>query len=162
MPLIGRVKLDLAIDKLVENTNDNVRAVYMSGLGNVISETPVGLTISEVGSKSTSGTTRNNWFLTVGVPSSSTTTSKSASGAGSFRQLSQMPKDVLGKSIYFTNNKKHINILEYGGFPTSVKKGSWTKSGYQILSVNGFSGQVAPKGWVRGLIIAMQNKIRSL
>ena len=78
MPLIGRVKLDLAIDKLVENTNDNVRAVYMSGLGNVISETPVGLTISEVGSKSTSGTTRNNWFLTVGVPSSSTTTSKSA------------------------------------------------------------------------------------
>ena len=35
-----------------------------------------------------------------------------------------MPRYVLGKKIFFTNNLPYIGILEYGGFPKPVKKGS--------------------------------------
>jgi hypothetical protein len=74
-----------------------------------------------------------------------------------------MPQSVLGKSLYFTNNAPAINILEYGGFPTPVKKGSYIKrsKSFEILSIRGFSKQ-APNGWVRATLIAMRNKIRSL
>jgi len=52
-------------------------------------------------------------------------------------------------------------VLEYGGFPSPVEKGSYIKGKYQKLSANGFSKQ-APNGWVRATVIQMQNKIRSL
>jgi len=152
MPLIGRERLGLAIDDLVGVTNDDLRGVYLAGLKNIVQGTPAD-----------SGRARNNWFLTVGAPSNKTTTSKSVGGGGSLSQAGKMPKDVLHNKIFFTNNLPYIGVLEYGGFPSPVEKGSYIKrSGrFEILSINGFSKQ-APGGWVRKTIIQMGNKIRSL
>ena len=152
MPLIGRVNLDLAIDDLVNVTNDNLRGVYLAGLKNIVQGTPAD-----------SGRARNNWFLSVGAPSNKITTSSSVGGGGSLSQASKMPKDVLNNTIFFTNNLPYIGVLEYGGFPSPVEKGSYIKRSktFEILSINGFSKQ-APNGWVRKTVIQMQNKIRSL
>jgi hypothetical protein len=164
MPLLGREKVTAMTEAAYLRINDNVRGVFIGGLFNIMEGTPVGLTQSEVprSVKATSGLTKNNWFLSVGVPSQKTTTSK-ANGLASIRQLRSMPKLVLNKKIFYTNNKPNISTLEYGGFPSPVKKGSKLrgKGNYQILSINGFSQQ-APSGWVRKALIAMANKIRSL
>ena len=152
MPLIGRENLNLAIDNLKVSMNDDVKGVYLAGMKNIVQGTPAD-----------KGRARNNWFLTVGVPSNKTTTSASVGGGGSLSQASKLPKIVLGKKIFFTNNLPYINILEYGGYPSPVEKGSYIKKSksYEILSVNGYSKQ-APTGWVRKAVILMRNKIRSL
>ena len=89
MPLIGRIKLDIAIEKLVNLTNDNLRGVYFAGLANIVQETPAD-----------TGRARNNWFLSVGAPSNKTTTSASIGGGGSLSQAAKMPKDVLNNTIF--------------------------------------------------------------
>lgn len=152
MPLIGRENLNLAIDGLKMSMNNDVKGVYLAGLTNIIQGTPAD-----------KGRARNNWFLSVDAPSNKVTTSASVGGGSSLSQASKLPKVVLGKKIYFTNNLPYINILEYGGFPSPVEKGSYIKKSrsYEILSINGFSKQ-APNGWVRKAVMLMQNKIRSL
>lgn len=152
MPLIGRERLNLAIDDLVNVTNDNLRGVYLAGLKTIVQGTPAD-----------SGRARNNWFLSVNAPSNKTTTSASVGGGGSLSQAGTMPKDVLNNKIFFSNNLPYIGVLEYGGFPSPVENGSYIKrsKSFEILSINGFSKQ-APGGWVRKTIIKMQNKIRSL
>ena len=118
MPLLGREKVTFELEVgIKDRMNTNLKGVYLSGLGNVIAETPAD-----------EGIHRNSWKLSVGVSSNATTTSKSKTGASSIRQLAKMPAVVLGKKIYFTNNAPAINILEYGGFPTPVKRGSYNKS----------------------------------
>lgn len=166
MPLFGREKVRAMTEDAYVRINDNVRGVFIGGLFNIMEGTPVGLTQSELpkGSKSTSGLTKNNWFLSVGIPSSKTTTSKS-NGLASIRQLSSMPKLVLNKKVFYTNNKPNIGVLEYGGFPDPVDKGSRLKgkNNYQKLSSGGFSKQApGPVGWTRTALVAMANKIRSL
>ena len=153
MPLLGREKVEHELKSGVKDRmNTNLKGVYLSGLGNIISETPAD-----------TGIHRNSWFLTTSAPSNSVTTSKSKTGTSSVRQVSKMPASVLGKKVFFTNSAPAINILEYGGFPSPVEKGSYIKrsKSYEILSVRGFSKQ-APNGWVRAALIAMRNKIRSL
>ena len=154
MPLKGLKGVKLAIDQLEQSANDNVRGVYLAGLKNIVQETPAD-----------KGRARNNWFLSVTAPSNKTTTSASIGGGASLSQASKMPKRVLGKKIYFTNNLPYIGILEYGGFPKRVKKGSYIKrSGeYEKLSENGYSKQLkGAKGWVRINLKRMQSKIKKL
>lgn len=156
MPIHGIGNVKLAITNTVGVANDDLRGVYLSGLKNIVQETPAD-----------KGRARNNWFLSVGVPSIKTTTSASIGGGGSLSQASKMPKDVLNNKIFFSNNLPYIGILEYGGFPNPVKKGSYIKGKYQKLSSMGYSEQVlelnnAPVGWVRANLVVMQNKIRSL
>lgn len=153
MPLIGRKKVDEAIIATVVAANENIKGVYFAGLANIIQETPAD-----------TGRARNNWFLTVGNPSSRTTTSKS--GTSSVTQLSKMPDFVIGKKLYFSNNLPYISTLEYGGYPNPVENGSWINGKFQKLSEGGFSKQLdksnSPRGWVRATLIRMGNKIRSL
>lgn len=154
MPLKGLKGVKLAIDQLEQSANDNVRGVYLAGLKNIVQETPAD-----------KGRARNNWFLSVTAPSNKTTTSASIGGGASLSQASKMPKRVLGKKIYFTNNLPYIGILEYGGFPKPVKKGSYIKrSGeYEKLSENGYSKQLkGAKGWIRINLKRMQSKIKKL
>ena len=152
MPLHGLDDVKKMIAKNKRDANDNIRGVYFSGLSNVIKGTPTD-----------TGRARNNWFLSVGVPFSLAGRSSKKDGGGSERSLTQMPKWVLNKKVYFSNNLPYIGILEYGGYPSPVKIGSYIKrsKSFEIVSVNGFSKQ-APNGWVRAALIKMQNKIRSL
>lgn len=143
MPLIGREKVDIAIDDLYEKANKEVRSVFIGGLVQIVQGTPVD-----------EGRARNNWFLSEGFPSSSSTTNTSA-GLGAIRQISSMPKRVFNKTIYYTNNLPYIGKLEYGGYPNPPKNKTGKTTG-------GFSKQVAPAGWVRITLRNMAKKIRSL
>ena len=143
--LKGRERLDMAIKEQIDNLNKGVRSIYFQALTDIVEETPVD-----------SGRARQGWFLTVANPSSSI-------NGGGVAQLSKMPKNVLGKKIFFTNSTPYINKLEYGGFPNPVEKGSWDKisKSYVKLSANGFSKQ-APNGFVRVNLKRAQNKIKQL
>lgn len=142
MPLIGRENFTKLTEEGYTRLNKDIRGVYLAGLSNIVEGTPVD-----------SGRARNNWFLSVSTPSSSTTTSK-AKGLGAIRQLRAMPKRVLGRKIYYTNNLSYIGVLEYGGYPKNPKANTGKTSG-------GFSRQ-APNGWVRTTLKKMQSKIRKL
>ena len=138
MPLIGlkNVKRAMNVD-IYNQMNDDIKGVYVNGLTLVITETPAD-----------TGRARNNWFLSVGSPSSKTT---NVSGSANFNQLNKLPARVLNRKLYFTNNLPYITTLEYGGY---AKPGT-------DKTINGFSAQ-APNGWVRATLIKMANKIRSL
>ena len=139
MPLKGLGNVKLAIGDLKESANDNVRAVYFTGLRAIVEQTPVD-----------EGRARNNWFLTSRQPSTQTR-GRNKAGTASLKSASTMSKNVLNKTFYFTNNQPYIHVLEYGGYPTPGTK----------KTVNGFSKQ-APKGWVRATVIRMQNALRKL
>ena len=138
MPLegLGRVKKALNVD-IYNQLNDGVKGIYFNGLKNVIKLTPVD-----------TGRARNNWFLTTQMPSSSTSL---VSGGASFKELSKIPKRVLNKDVYFTNNLPYIGVLEYGGYSQPGTK----------KTKNGFSIQ-APMGWVRESLADMANEVRKL
>jgi len=147
MPLIGREAVSAAIDDTVGSVNTSLRKIYIKGLSEIARETPVD-----------TGRARNNWFLTQGKPST-----KTDEGGQRRDETAKIPKTVLGKKVYFTNNLPYIGVLEYGGYPDPVKKGSYNKKKkkYIKLSKGGYSLQ-APKGWVRAALMRMRNKIRSL
>ena len=149
MPLIGLRNIEKAIDKLVSNQNDKVKAVWIQGLKAVITGTPVHF--------KDGGRLRNNWFLSEGKPSSSTR-GKGSRGNGSFSSVDKMPDWILGKTMYFTNNMPCVNVVEYGGYPKNPKYGTWTGSAFQKLSQNGYSKQ-APAGMVRINLVKMRNKL---
>ena len=151
MPLKGLGNVKQEIRKVRKDLNDNVRAVWFTGLTSMVLESPVD-----------EGETRNNFFLTVDKPSAATR-GKSKAGNGSLRSVKRLHKKVLGKTFYFANNKPQAHVLEFGGYPTPVKQGTWNKKtkSYEIRSIKGFSKQ-APKGWIRAVVIRMQNAIRKL
>lgn len=149
MPLIGLSKVQKAVDNLVAEQNEKVKAVYIQGLSAVITMTPV--------SFKDGGRLRNNWFLTVDKPSQSMR-GKNPRGNGSYSSLNKMPDYVLDKTIYFTNNMPYATTVEYGLYPKNPKKGSWTGNQYQILSQNGYSKQ-AVNGMVRVNLVKMRNKL---
>jgi len=140
MPLKGLKNVKKAINNLEGSLNKDLRGVYFAGLSEIVKATPVD-----------SGRARNNWFLTVNAPSNQTTTAKSQ-GLGAIRQLSKMPKSVVGKKLYFTNNLPYAHLLEYGGF---------TKKPETENTIRGFSKQ-APNGFVRKTIAKMKSKLKNL
>ena len=150
MPVKGLDDIRAAINAIKSEINDSVKGVYLAGLKNVVMMTP-----------SDKGLARNGWFLTVGKPSKAVPRDANSTGSGSLNRLGKMPGSVLGKKLYFTNNVKYINILEYGGFPVPVKQGSYINGQFQKLSSNGYSKQ-APAGMARINIVKMASKIRSL
>ena len=154
MPIHGVDNVKKAMRKRKREANKSLRAIYFSGLSLIVKGTPAD-----------EGRARNNWFLTVGTPFTlSAGRDKDKNGAASEASLDGIPKSVIGNKVYFTNNLPYIGMLEYGGYPSPVKNGTYLGKGkgYEIRSINGYSKQVAPSGWVRKNIILMQNKIRSL
>ena len=139
MPLKGLGNVKKGMDNIYTTTNDDLRAIYFTGLFAITEQTPVD-----------EGRARNNWFLSVEIPSSKTTKRK-GSGLGTINSLRAMPKRILNRKILYTNNLPYIGVLEYGGFPTANSD----------KTLFGFSRQ-APGGWVRKTLIRMQNQIRKL
>ena len=142
MPLKGLAKVKKAINVDIYNQlNDEVSGIYFNGLAFVIRRTPVD-----------TGRVRNNWFLTTREPSSKVRVGKNQGGGASFTQLKKIPKRVLGKRVYFTNNLPYIKTLEYGGYSKKSKTGK-TKNGFSIQ---------APNGFVRDQLKLMANEVRKL
>ena len=151
MPLHGRSGLRQALGRVRDDVNNTITAAYIYGLGEIIQATPVHF--------KDGGRLKNNWLLSVGWPTLGTTVSANSTGASSYAQLSRIPADVLGKKIYFVNNLDYAAVVEYGGYPNSVEKGTYTGNGnYQKLSSGGYSRQ-APNGMARVGIRKIQSRL---
>lgn len=148
MPLHGLDSTRAGMLAMRSRLNTSLKAVYLQGLGNIAGGTPV-----------LEGRARNNWFLTTGTPFGGTTTTTSGNESYVYR----MPSMVLGKKLYFTNNMPYINLLEYGGYPNPVKKGTYNKKTkqYEKHTLFGYSDQ-AVGGWVRGEMLMMRSAIRRI
>lgn len=123
-----------------------VKRKYAFGLyAGIVKKTPVD-----------TGRARANWNISVGEvdPSVSDDTKK--------RGLKYKEEDIKLKdddeSIFISNNVEYITALEYGGYPSPVKKGTYNKKKktYEIRSEGGYSKQ-APNGMV-GVTVANSKK----
>jgi hypothetical protein len=119
-----------------------VRAVMLEALKRIVMRTPV-----------LDGHARANWFVTFSNPSSDMTDATDMSGAKAISDGTALIGEFeLGWKLYITNNLPYIGVLEYGGYPIPVKRGTDMSqhggSGYEIRSEAGFSKQ-APHGMIR-------------
>ena len=141
MPMHGLPRVKKALRKTKADANIKLYGIFFTGLSFIIRRTPTD-----------KGRARNNWFMTTGTPFSLSGRKADPSGSGSSTSLMMMEKNVLNKKIYFSNNLPYIGMLEYGGYsqPGTNK------------TINGFSRQVAPNGWVRDQLKIMANEVRKL
>ena len=138
MPLEGMQAVVKAIDKQVDKKNKALRALYLQTMNTIKTETPVD-----------EGFARAGWHFTINKPSV-----KKANRRSSNDSRERMPKNVLDKTMYYTNNSAYINILEYGGFKKSSDK---VTSG-----AGGFYSRLRPYGWTRKAVANLQKEIKKL
>jgi hypothetical protein len=126
--------LENADEKIMRAANTAVKKTAIKAWGDIIKMTPVD-----------TGRARNNWFI-------GTTVGNETAGAGNKDAsyvAQNLPKQVIGTTLYFYNNLPYINKLEFGGYPKNVKKGTRLKGGgHEVKTAGGYSKQ-APKGMVR-------------
>ena len=141
---------------IMKGFENNIRETAIALFSNIIYSTPVD-----------TGLTRANWFCSGAQPSNQETNTADASGAATVSAMVQVVVNLPTWSHFtLTNNKPQAHVLEYGGYPNPVKRGSRVKSAagsisYQKLSANGYSKQ-APNGMVRVSIVDMENRLRAL
>jgi hypothetical protein len=111
MALKGIASLQKALSEIDEQQNKKLKGIFLQGLGNIASGTPVD-----------EGRARSNWFLTVG----SATTEKTQQENGD-PHLGKMPNRVLGVRLFYSNNMPYINRLEYDGHSDQAPFG-WVRS----------------------------------
>ena len=138
MPLEGMQAVVKAIDKQVDKKNKALRALYLQTMGTIKTETPVD-----------EGFARAGWHFTVNKPSTRKIKSRTSNDG-----RNTMPRNVLNKTLYYTNNSSHIHILEYGGFKKSSDK---VTSG-----PGGFYSRLRPYGWTRKAVANLQKEIKKL
>jgi hypothetical protein len=143
MPLKGKKNVMTAVDSLVMRKEKSLRGIFFQGLANITFGTPVD-----------EGRARNSWFFSALKPSSGGERSENKGGVSSIRSINEMPRNILGKKLYFTNNLPYIKKLEYGGYPNPPKNPTGKTAG-------GFSLQ-APNGWVRKELKKMRKEIRKI
>ena len=137
------------LDKFDENNQRGAGLVMKETMknlfGSIIEETPVGDFDPEH-----EGTLKGSWQLTRTAPATRNINRRRPHRTRSSLKFTRNPSSVLIYSWFLTSNSPYINTVEYGGYPKSVKRGTFNKrSGrFQIRSAGGFSKQ-APKGMVR-------------
>lgn len=113
------------------------RAIITALFSSIITSTPVD-----------TGRARGNWQTSVSTPITGTTEREDPSGASAIAEVVSKQGGA-GKVTFLTNNLPYIQVLEYGGYPDPVEKGTYVKGeGFEIRSEGGFSKQ-APNGMVR-------------
>jgi hypothetical protein len=133
-------KLNATLEQRVESL---IRGVAEVAWESLVDDTPV----DTPAYTDTPGVARGNWNFGVGSDDSLFSESR-ANPHGPVPPIPDVPFG--GRDLYLTNHTPYAEVLEYGGYPVPVQKGSWnriTKS-YVIKSVGGYSAQ-APAGWVR-------------
>lgn len=128
------------IEKGKARTNKTLRGLVVKFWGNTINTTPLG-----IGKRR--GRARGSWIVGESVTSETGTPNKKKNGERYVAE--RLPKKLLGKKVFLFSSNPYINVLEFGGYPDPVKKGTFVKGkGFEIRSANGFSRQ-APKGMAR-------------
>ena len=102
------------------------------------------------------GRAQGNWNVSVGKEDTSV---NPAQITPKFTKITQIPEPSGDDPIFISNNLPYITMLEFGGYPDPVKKGTWNKKTkqYEIRSQGGFSKR-APEGMV-GVTIANSDNI---
>ena len=114
------------------------------------------------------GRARASWIATGRKPSSKVTTNADKEGSATVNKMIDTLLTLQDYTFFtLTSNLKYINILEFGGYPDPVKKGTLVKKGdrkkkiapvYEKFSKSGYSTS-APNGMVR---ISMNRAARIL
>lgn len=124
----------LFADVITEDVNKLQRAIAITILNNIQVLSPVD-----------EGRYRGNHIVSFGVPDHSYS-ERTGSMSVAFDAINGMKNNEITK-IYIQNNLPYAAVIEFGGYPNPVKKGSWNKftQSYEIKSINGYSKQ-APQG----------------
>lgn len=106
------------------------------------------------------GRARGSWVPSIGSPSAAIG-GKDKSGSSTKRKADSIARKSVGSVYFLTNNLPYIGVLEYGGYPVPVEKGTWVKKSqkYEILSQGGYSKQ-APQGMLRVTVKEVSQKLR--
>jgi hypothetical protein len=123
--------------KATLDTNVLVRAVTTKLFNSIVLASPVD-----------TGRFRGNWQVSLTVPILTEVDRLDPTGAEAMAQIDSVLKPEAGRS-YLTNNLPYAEVIEFGGYPDPVLRGTWVKGkGYVIKSIGGYSKQ-APAGMVR-------------
>lgn len=133
----------------------DVRKTYAFALySSIVKKTPVD-----------TGRARGNWNISINTPDLSIDENidKNKVPAKIKKNQQELEKAKKDESIFISNNLPYIEKLEYGGYPSPVKKGTKvSKKGekparYEIRSEGGYSKQ-APEGMI-GVTLANNENI---
>lgn len=134
--------------KLLSAFRDAIEDEYISTVSKVIDETPEGIPNSERSrSAQRKGNVKFNWQIGRSV------NNRVLRGAGK-NGKDYAEKGIRGKlqdnkDLFLFSNHPAIRVIENGGYPTSVKRGTYRRgTGYEKRSSGGFS-RLAPTGMVR-------------
>lgn len=149
----------VANDKKDEAINA-IESVYIDGIASIVESTPIGVPNSQRYGSQKQGNVRCNWQS--GRSVNSRVLTGSAKKGRSFAEKAIRGKLGKGRSVFIFNNHKAINTLEFGGYPSPVRKGTALRGGgHEIRSASGYSKQ-APRGFIRVGIRRMNARLRRL
>ena len=110
------------------------------------------------------GRARNNWFVELGTDNiDKVGRIEDQSAGGSLKDVTtQVNKLELGGKALLYNNLPYIEVLENGGYPDLVVKGTRNRrtGKFEIRSRGGFSNQ-APNGMVRAAVASWSQIVES-
>jgi hypothetical protein len=131
---------------------------FINTMGKIVEDTPIGIPNSERYTTKPQGNLRHNWQIARNA------TDRYLLGT-SKKGRDYVSKQVKGKllkggRLFMFNNAPQINVVEFGGYPDPVKKGTYRKGkGYQVRSSGGYSKQ-APRGMVRSNLAGFGQRFR--
>lgn len=146
-------ELDDALRRIVNKVERRVmlkanfvmRESAISTFGEIIDLTPVGDFDPDH-----EGTLKANWQATANEPAVGQVNRQDPNRDARSDMDQALPRAVLKKNLYLTNNLPYAGVVEFGGYPKRVRFGTFNKKTgqYEIRSAGGFSKQ-APRGMVR-------------
>jgi len=129
-----------------------VKCVRFKVVNDVIFNTPVD-----------TGRARGNWQASIGAPIAGFTDKEDKAGQATVTAGIAIASDNVGSDFYIVNNLPYIRVLEYGGYPVPVKRGTYNKQKgvWEIRSEGGFSKQ-APQGIVRVTVRNVEAQVAAI
>jgi hypothetical protein len=126
---------------------DALEKEFVNTSGRIIEDSPIGIPNAERYTTKPQGNFRHNWQIA--KKTSNRVLSGSSKKGFDYASGKIRSKLMNGGSLYLFNNSPQARVIEYGGYPNPVKKGTYRKGrGYEKRSSGGFSRQ-APQGIVR-------------
>ena len=113
--------------------------------GSIVEDTPEGDFDGEH-----QGTLKGEWQVTPDAPATNQLNRPMPGRKRTSLRIFKSFKALMGRTWFLANNSDYINVVEFGGYPKNVRRGTRNPSTreYEIRSVDGFSRQ-APEGMVR-------------
>ena len=111
----------------------SVRSITLELFSGIIEATPVD-----------TGRARGNWQTSVGSPAIGTVERLDPDGSAAIKEVIANMGGA-GKVTWLTNNLPYIAVLEYGGYPDPVKRGTLVSRGAALgsLGLTVFSGNIS-------------------